>query len=286
MLLWSILKKSKKSKEGVSNYPGRFFFLHMAKVITFVNQKGGVGKTTSTINIARYLADSGKRVLLIDLDPQANASSGIGVDPRSLEKTLYHALLLGERLENVVLATPVNNQHLLPSSQDLAGAEVEMMNLEGREYLLSKLVARLRPYYDYILIDSPPSLGLLTVNGLTASDEVIIPVQTEYYALEGLSQLLSTIELVRERLRPELKIMGALLTLFDRRNRLARQVVQEVTDHFPGPVFKSVIPRSIRLAEAPSYGKSILDFDAFSKGARSYKAVVREMLDRDREAGK
>ncbi len=254
----------------------------MAKVVTLVNQKGGVGKTTSTINIARYLADSGKRVLLIDLDPQANASSGIGVDSRSLEKTLYHALLLGERLENVVLATPTENQHLLPSSQDLAGAEVEMMNIEGREYLLSKLVARLRPYYDYILIDSPPSLGLLTVNGLTASDEVIIPVQTEYYALEGLSQLLSTVDLVRERLRPELKIMGALLTLYDRRNRLARQVVQEVTDHFPGPVFKSVIPRSIRLAEAPSYGKSILDFDAFSKGARSYKAVVREILERER----
>ena len=255
----------------------------MAKVVTLVNQKGGVGKTTSTINIARYLADSGKRVLLIDLDPQANASSGIGVDSRSLEKTLYHALLLGERLENVVLATPTPNQHLLPSSQDLAGAEVEMMNVEGREYLLSKLVARLRPYYDYILIDSPPSLGLLTVNGLTASDEVIVPVQTEYYALEGLSQLLSTIDLIRERLRPELKIMGALLTLYDRRNRLARQVVQEVTDHFPGPVFKSVIPRSIRLAEAPSYGKSILDFDAFSKGARSYKAVVREIIDRERE---
>lgn len=254
----------------------------MARVVALVNQKGGVGKTTSTINIARYLADSGKRVLLIDLDPQANASSGIGVDSRVLEKTLYHALLLGERLENVVLATPTANQHLLPSSQDLAGAEVEMMNLEGREYLLSKLVARLRPYYDYILIDSPPSLGLLTVNGLTASDEVIIPVQTEYYALEGLSQLLSTIDLVRERLRPELKIMGALLTLYDRRNRLARQVVQEVMDHFPGPVFKSVIPRSIRLAEAPSYGKSILDFDSFSKGARSYKAVVREILDRER----
>ncbi len=158
------------------------------------------------------------------------------------------------------------------------------MNLEGREYFLSKLVSRLRPYYDYILIDSPPSLGILTVNGLVASDEVIIPVQTEYYALEGLSQLLATVGLVRERLRPELKIMGALLTLYDRRNRLARQVVDEVTDHFPGPVFKSVIPRSIRLAEAPSYGKSILDFDSFSKGARSYRAVVREILEREREA--
>ncbi len=239
----------------------------MAKVISFVNQKGGVGKTTSTINVSRYLADLGKKVLLLDLDPQGNASSGIGVDIRSLKRNIYHALLLGEKLENVVLATPHEYQHLLPSSQDLAGAEVEMMQLENREYILSRLVARLRPYYDYILIDSPPSLGLLTVNGLTASDEVIVPVQTEYYALEGLSQLLATVELVRERLRPELKIMGALLTLYDRRNRLARQVVKEVTEHFPGPVFKSIIPRSIRLAEAPSYGKSILDFDAFSKGA-------------------
>lgn len=253
----------------------------MAKVIAFVNQKGGVGKTTTTINVARYLADFGRKVLLIDLDPQANASSGIGVDPRSLERTLYHALLLGEKLENVVLATPVENQHLLPSSQDLAGAEVEMMGIENREYLLSRLIGRLHQYYDYILIDSPPSLGLLTINGLTASDAVIVPVQTEYYALEGLSQLLSTIDLVRDRLQPNLKIMGAILTLYDRRNRLARQVVQEVNQHFPGYVFRSVIPRSVRLAEAPSYGKSILDFDAFSKGARSYKAIAREIIEKE-----
>jgi chromosome partitioning protein len=253
----------------------------MAKIIAVVNQKGGVGKTTSTINIAHYLASSGKRVLLVDLDPQGNASSGLGVDTSALEKNLYHAMILGETPEGIVFQTAVPEQHLIPSAQDLAGAEVEMIGMEDREYRLKRVLDVLRSHYDYMLIDSPPSLGLLTVNGLAASDEVIIPVQTEYYALEGLSQLLSTIEMIRENLHPGLKIMGALLTLYDRRNRLARQVVSEVNAHFPGHVFQSVIPRSVRLAEAPSYGKSILDFDAFSKGARAYKAVAKEILERD-----
>lgn len=251
----------------------------MARIITFVNQKGGVGKTTSTINIAHYLATFGKRVLLVDLDPQGNATSGLGLEPRKLERSLYHALMLGEPLERVILESRVPGQHVLPSSQDLAGAEVELINLSEREYRLHMLLDPLRQYYDYILIDSPPSLGLLTINGLTASDAVVIPVQTEYYALEGLSQLLGTIELVRANLKPELRILGALLTLYDRRNRLSRQVVNEVSKHFPGPVFQSVIPRSVRLAEAPSYGKSILDFDAFSKGARAYKAAAKEIID-------
>lgn len=255
----------------------------MAKVLAFVNQKGGVGKTTSAVNIAHYLAVEGKRVLLIDLDPQGNASSGLGFDTRALEKTLYHVMLLGAPIEETVLETRVPGQHILPSSQDLAGAEVELIGRENREYHLYDVVERLRQYYDYIIIDSPPSLGLLTVNGLVASDGVIIPVQTEYYALEGLSQLLSTIDLVRENLRPNLEIFGALMTLYDRRNRLSRQVVQEVGKHFPGPVFESVIPRSVRLAEAPSYGQSILDFDAFSKGARAYRAAAREILERDQK---
>ena len=258
----------------------------MAKVITVVNQKGGVGKTTSTINIAHYLAAAGKKVLLVDLDPQGNASSGLGVDVRALEKNLYHAMVLGESPEGIVFETKVPDQHLIPAAQNLAGAEIEMIGMDEREYQLARVLNTLRPHYDYILIDSPPSLGLLTINGLTASDEVLIPVQTEYFALEGLSQLLSTIELIRESLHPKLKIMGALLTLYDRRNRLARQVVSEVNAHFPGYVFKSVIPRSVRLAEAPSYGKSILDFDAFSKGARSYKAAVKEILERDEEEKK
>lgn len=250
----------------------------MAKIIAFVNQKGGVGKTTTTINIGRYLADFGKKVLLVDLDPQGNASSGLGVDARSREKNLYHAMVLGLDPKELIVTTPAENLHLIPAAQDLAGAEIEMVHLEGREFRLYYVLRQLRPYYDYILIDSPPSLGLLTVNGLVASDEVVIPVQTEYYALEGLSQLLGTIELVKEHLQPNLKIMGAICTLFDRRNRLARQVVNEVRTHFPGPVFEAVVPRSVRLAEAPSFGKSILDFDAFSKGARAYKQAAREII--------
>lgn len=258
----------------------------MAKVIAFVNQKGGVGKTTSTINVAHYLAASGKKVLLVDLDPQGNASSGLGIDSRSLEKNLYHSMVMGEAPERIVFQTHTPGQHIIPAAQDLAGAEVELIQLENREYRLYNVLNKLRPHYDYVLIDSPPSLGMLAINGLTASDEVVVPVQTEYYALEGLSQLLATIDLVRENLQPNLKIMGALLTLYDRRNRLARQVVQEVQEHFPGPVFKSVIPRSVRLAEAPSYGKSILDFDAFSKGARAYKAVAREIIEREEAENK
>jgi chromosome partitioning protein len=259
----------------------------MAKIIGFINQKGGVGKTTSTINIACYLAEAGKKVLLVDLDPQGNASSGLGIDAKSLEKNLYHAMILGLPPQEIILQTGAENLHIIPSAQDLAGAEIEMVHIENREFRLHNVLRQARPYYDYILIDSPPSLGLLTINGLVACDEVVVPVQTEYYALEGLSQLLGTIELVREHLQPNLKIMGALLTLYDRRNRLARQVVSEVRAHFPGPVFESVIPRSVRLAEAPGFGKSILDFDAFSKGARAYRGVVREMLERENnEKGK
>jgi len=253
----------------------------MAKIIGFINQKGGVGKTTSTINIACYLAEAGKKILLVDLDPQGNASSGMGIDAKSLEKNLYHAMILGLTPQEIILQTGREKLHIIPSAQDLAGAEIEMVHIDSREFRLHNVLRQVRPYYDYILIDSPPSLGLLTINGLVACDEVVVPVQTEYYALEGLSQLLGTIELVREHLQPNLKIMGALLTLYDRRNRLARQVVSEVRSHFPGPVFESVIPRSVRLAEAPGFGKSILDFDSFSKGARAYRGVVREILERE-----
>lgn len=258
----------------------------MTKTIGFINQKGGVGKTTSTINVATYLAEAGKKVLLVDLDPQGNASSGLGIDAKSLEKNLYHAMILGLTPQEIILRTETENLHIIPAGQDLAGAEIEMVHIDNREFRLHHVLRQVKPYYDYILIDSPPSLGLLTINGLVASDEVVIPVQTEYYALEGLSQLLGTIELVREHLQPNLKIMGALLTLYDRRNRLARQVVSEVRAHFPGPVFESVVPRSVRLAEAPSYGKSILDFDAFSKGARAYKGVVKEILVQEEEEKK
>lgn len=258
----------------------------MAKIISLVNQKGGVGKTTTAINLATYLAAAGKFVLLVDLDPQGNASSGLGVDVRNLEKSLYHAMIVGINPCEVVLKTPLLGHDILPSSQDLAGAGIELVHLDNREFRLYDVLRKIRTDYDYIIIDSPPSLGLLTINGLVASDEVIIPVQTEYYALEGLSQLLETINLVKENLQPNLKIMGAILTMFDRRNRLSRQVVREVRDHFPGHVFDSVVPRSVRLAEAPSFGKSILQFDAFSKGARAYKNLAREILEKEKEGKK
>lgn len=250
----------------------------MAKIISLVNQKGGVGKTTSAINLATYLASAGRFVLLVDLDPQGNASSGLGVDPRKIQKSLYHSMIIGEHPSNIIVRGQAFTHDLIPSSQDLAGAGIELVHMDNREFRLYNVLREIRTNYDYIIIDSPPSLGLLTINGLVASDEVIIPVQTEYFALEGLSQLLSTINLVRENLQPELKIMGALLTMYDRRNRLSRQVIKEVQDHFPGFVFDSIIPRSVRLAEAPGFGKSILGFDQFSKGARAYKNLAREVI--------
>jgi len=254
----------------------------MAKIISLVNQKGGVGKTTSAINLATYLANAGKFVLLVDLDPQGNASSGMGISVKDLEKNLYHAMISGENPENIIVKTKALGHDVLPSSQDLAGAGIELVSLDNREFKLYDVLRQIRTHYDYIIIDSPPSLGLLTINGLVASDEVIIPVQAEYYALEGLSQLLKTIDLVRENLQPELKVMGALLTMHDKRNKLSRQVVREVRDHFPGKVFDSIIPRTVRLAEAPSFGKSILHFDALSKGARAYKNLVKEVLESEK----
>jgi chromosome partitioning protein len=253
----------------------------MAKIISLINQKGGVGKTTSTVNLATYLADAGKSVLLVDLDPQGNASSGIGVDTRNLDGSLYKAMISGEYPKNTILGLG-EGFDIIPSSQELAGAGVEMIHMDNREFRLYDVLRQIRTEYDYIVIDSPPSLGLLTINGLVASDEVIIPVQTEYYALEGLSQLLETISLVKENLQPELVVKGALLTMYDRRNRLARQVVKEVQEYFPGHVFESVIPRSVRLAEAPSFGKSILSFSGLSKGARAYKNLAREIIEIDK----
>lgn len=250
----------------------------MAKIISLVNQKGGVGKTTSAINLATYLASSGKFVLLVDLDPQGNASSGLGIDVRNIEKSLYHSMILGENPSKIVLRMQTFGHDIIPSSQDLAGASIELVHMDNREFRLYNVLREIRTNYDYIIIDSPPSLGLLTINGLVASDEIIVPVQTEYFALEGLGQLLNTINLIRENLQPNLKIMGALFTMYDKRNRLSRQVIKEVQDHFPGHVFDSIIPRSVRLAEAPGFGKSILNFDAFSKGARAYKNLAREII--------
>jgi len=258
----------------------------MAKIISLVNQKGGVGKTTSAINLATYLASFGKFVLLVDLDPQGNASSGLGFNMREIKKSLYHSMILDEHPRNIILKTETLGHDIIPASQDLAGAGIELVHMENREFRLYNVLREIRTNYDYIIIDSPPSLGLLTINGLVASDAVIIPVQTEYFALEGLSQLLNTIDLVRENLQPDLKVMGAMLTMYDKRNRLSRQVVKEIQDHFPGHVFDSIIPRSVRLAEAPSFGKSILNFDSFSKGARAYKNIAREIIEMDNQKEK
>jgi chromosome partitioning protein len=258
----------------------------MAKIISLVNQKGGVGKTTSAINLATYLASAGKFVLLCDLDPQGNASSGLGLDVRNIEKSLYHSMIGGEHPSKIIIKNKNSGHDLIPASQDLAGAGVELIHLDNREFRLYNVLREIRTNYDYIIIDSPPSLGLLTINGLVASDEIIIPVQTEYFALEGLSQLLGTIDLVRENLQPKLKVMGALLTMYDKRNRLSRQVVKEIQDHFPGHVFDSVVPRSVRLAEAPGFGKSILNFDSLSKGARAYKNLAREIIEMDKNENK
>ena len=250
----------------------------MAKIISVVNQKGGVGKTTSSVNLSAYLAEFGKRVLLVDLDPQANATSGLGIEHRSLDNGIYESLVFGKPIREVIKRTVQNGLKIAPATISLAGAGVEMVSLGDREFRLKKVLADLNDDYDYIIIDGPPSLGLLTVNSLAASHEVIIPIQSEYYALEGLSQLLETINLVQENLNPDLKIMGALITMFDRINKLSESVMHDLYQYFPNRIFRSVIPRTVRLAEAPSYGRSILHYDAKSKGGKAYENLAKEIL--------
>jgi chromosome partitioning protein len=250
----------------------------MAQVISVVNQKGGVGKTTTAVNLGAYLTHLGKKVLLIDIDPQANATSGLGVDHRSLDYGIYESIIGYKPIFDVITHTVQNNYSLAPATLSLAGAGVELVNLEEREYRLKKIIDLVREEYDYIIIDGPPSLGLLTVNGLTASDQVIIPIQSEYYALEGLSQLLETISLVQNHLNPDLGIMGALITMYDKRNKLSGQIMEELYKYFPNRIFRSVIPRSVRLAEAPSYGRSILHYDPKSRGAKAYENLAKEII--------
>jgi len=250
----------------------------MGRIIAIVNQKGGVGKTTTAVNLAAYLAHLGKQVLLIDLDPQANATSGLGVDHRQLEAGLYEALLGQKSLPDVLKRTVQKGLKIAPATMSLAGAGVEMVGMENREFRLSLLLNEVSEEYDYVIIDGPPSLGLLTVNSLVAADSVLIPIQSEYYALEGLSQLLETISLVQNNLKPELGIMGAVITMYDRRNKLSESVMAELYQYFPNRIFRSVIPRSVRLAEAPSYGRSILHYDPKSKGGRAYEGLAREII--------
>lgn len=250
----------------------------MGKIIAIVNQKGGVGKTTTAVNLGAYLAHLGKQALLVDLDPQANATSGLGLDHRQLEAGIYEALLGQKPLRAVIKRTLQAGLQVAPATVSLAGAGIEMVGLENREFRLSQLLEGIRADFDYIIIDGPPSLGLLTVNSLVAADDVLIPIQSEYYALEGLSQLLETIGLVQNNLKPELSIMGAVITMFDRRNKLSESVMGELYQYFPNRIFRSVIPRSVRLAEAPSYGRSILHYDPKSKGGKAYEGLAREVI--------
>ncbi len=249
----------------------------MAHVIAVVNQKGGVGKTTTAVNLGAYLASLGRYVLLVDLDSQANATSGLGCDHRSLDKGVYETLVGLANFRDIVRETSVPGFRLAPATSALAGANVELVNLDDREFRLRNAMLEIRNDYDFILIDCPPSLGVLTVNGLVAADRVLIPVQAEYFALEGLGQLLETISLVKQNLRPDLEIMGAVITMFEGRLRLSNDVLQELYKYFPNQIFRSVVPRSVRLAEAPSHGLTIMNYDGGSKGAKAYERLAREI---------
>lgn len=253
----------------------------MAKIIAIANQKGGVGKTTTAINLSAGLAQAGKRVLLVDADPQSNASSGIGVDISTINHTIYQALVGECSARDAILETEVENLSLLPSDINLVGCEVEMMGVDQREFFMKKMLKDVVNDYDYIIIDCSPNLGIITVNALTACHSVIIPVQCEFFALEGIAKLLSTIKLMKSNLNPELQIEGFLLTMYDNRLKLSNQVQEEVRRHFANLVFDTVITRNVRLSEAPSHGQSVIDYDPSSKGARNYIELANELIKRN-----
>ena len=257
----------------------------MGKIISVANQKGGVGKTTTTVNLATILAKRGKKVLLIDADPQGNATSGLGLD-KDLEPSTYDILVNDTEFEDAMQKTVINNLKVCPANMNLAGAEVELVSMMSREQRLKEKVNIIKERFDYILIDCPPSLGLVTLNAFTASDSVLIPVQCEYFALEGLGQLLNTINLVKKHLNRNIKIEGALLTMYDIRTNLSNQVVKEVKKYFDNKVYKTVIPRNVRLSEAPSYGMPITEYDPRSKGAKSYMKFAKEFLKNNEEEKK
>lgn len=253
----------------------------MGKIISLANQKGGVGKTTTTINLAASLAVLEQKVLIIDADPQANATSGLGFDLRNVQSSIYECIVNEVEADKATLATGIDNLDIIPSHIDLVGAEIEMLNLPNREKVLKSALETLKDKYDFIFIDCSPSLGLITVNALTASDSVIIPVQCEYFALEGLGKLLNTIKIIQNRLNPELEIEGFLLTMYDGRLNLSNQVLEEVKHHFQEMVFDTIIQRNVKLSEAPSYGKPVVLYDASSKGAINHMNLAREILQRN-----
>lgn len=251
----------------------------MGKIIGIANQKGGVAKTTTAVNLAACLAILGKRILLVDIDPQGNASSGLGVDKESIDYCIYDVLINGLPVESVISNGEIEGLDIIPATIQLAGAEIELVTAISREVKLKKAIVGLKEKYDYIFIDCPPSLGLLTINALTAADSIIIPIQCEYYALEGLGQLMNTIELIRKHLNPSLKIEGVLLTMFDARTNLSIQVVEEVKTYFGDKVYRTIIPRNVRLSEAPSHGKPIIVYDPKSKGAEVYQELAKEVTE-------
>jgi len=259
--------------------------IYLGKVISIANQKGGVGKTTTAVNLSTILAKKGKKVLLLDTDPQGNATSGLGVD-KDVKFSVYDVIINDVEIENTIKQTQVKNLDLCPSNMNLAGAEVELVSMMSREQRLKEKIDCLKDKYNYIIIDCPPSLGLLTLNAFTASDSVLIPVQCEYYALEGLGQLINTINLVRKHLNKDLTVEGALLTMYDIRTNLSNQVVKEVNKYFNNRVYKTVIPRNVKLSEAPSYGMPISVYDPRSKGAKSYEKFVKEFIKKNDEEQK
>ncbi|HCS64647.1 MAG TPA: chromosome partitioning protein ParA [Cellvibrio sp.] len=253
----------------------------MTKIYAIANQKGGVGKTTTAVNLSACLAEAGKKILIVDLDPQGNTSTGLGIDKAKLKNTIYNVLLSEVKLDKILIKTKQKNLFIAPANMDLAGSEIEFIGIENREYLLKTTLSEVRNNYDFIIIDCPPSLSMLTINAMSASDTILVPIQCEYYALEGLTQLIHTINLVKKRLNPDLFIEGMVFTMFDARTNLSIQVVEEVKHHLKENVYKTIIPRNVRLGEAPSHGLPINLYDSTSKGAESYRFLAEEVINNE-----